>query len=184
MEELEHTQQEEGALFTVESVVTPKDYRALYYFNIFHKNKTIKVLSAVIVACVLIVLLMALLTGNEKMLTQAVAFIVVVFLAEWGILELGVRRIIKGDTISINNPSGYTLYRDRIEAFSKKTEGRATYTWEMVTDAWQTKEYFYLFLGVSHVIILKKQGMGRQEIGLLDGFLHDRYGKKYHGKIR
>ena len=32
MEELEHAQQEE-AFFTVESVITPKDYRALYYFN-------------------------------------------------------------------------------------------------------------------------------------------------------
>ena len=165
MEELEHAQQEE-AFFTVESVITPKDYRALYYFNIFHKNKTIKVLSVVIAACMLVVLSSALILDDSKMLTRAITFIVVVFLAEWGVLELGVRRIIKGDTISINNPSGYTLYRDRIEVFSQKTEGHATYTWEMVTDAWQTREYFYLFLGVSHVIILKKQGMGRQEIGL------------------
>ena len=183
MEELEHAQQEE-AFFTVESVITPKDYRALYYFNIFHKNKTIKVLSVVIAACMLVVLSSALILDDSKMLTRAITFIVVVFLAEWGVLELGVRRVIKGDTISINNPSGHTLYRDRIEVFSQKTEGHATYTWEMVTDAWQTREYFYLFLGVSHVIILKKQGMGRQEIGLLDGFLHERYGKKYHSKIR
>ena len=88
MEELEHAQQEE-AFFTVESVITPKDYRALYYFNIFHKNKTIKVLSVVIAACMLVVLSSALILDDSKMLTRAITFIVVVFLAEWGVLELG-----------------------------------------------------------------------------------------------
>lgn len=161
---------------------TAEDYRRLVFFHIFLR-KRIMLYFLIFAGVVSIAVAFAKLSGLSAVadwyLYVCLAFLGLALL-QYLVFRFTVKRFIASDKVVIDNERSVAIDESGIAVEGGKENSSATYRWDMFYNAYDTKNYFYLYINTAQAVILPKRDFRPEELPVLETLIREKLGEKFH----
>lgn len=156
----------------IDTKILKQDYRAVVYFNVLVKNRMFLVISVSSIIVSVAVLLQKFLGYNvpDFMFYISVLILVCILILILS-TEILIRKYISSDKVSIGTDIQIIVDSEKLVYNKKSTKSTAEYRFDMLYRAYNTKNYFLIFIDYQQAIIIRKSDMNTEDIQKLNDIL-------------
>ena len=165
----------------IQTKVTAQDYKKLTFFNTFLKKKLMMFMMP-IGAVISLVAVIGKSSGKIEM-SDWYYYVCLGFLGLMILLyiafQLSVKRFLASDKIIIDDEKKVVVSESGIWHEGGKAKDTGDFQWDMLYQAFETKQYFYLYINTLQAIILPKRDLNSEEIIVVEKLIKEKLGIKF-----
>lgn len=164
----------------IESNISISDYRKLVYFNSIGKKKWMSfVFMGALTVCTAIVIYSAFIAKEFNLLSNVALFYFAFLGMSTLVLERNIRKFAKEKDNLINKKQEITIRDNGIKVCNFLKKDGENYSWNIVSNAFETKNYIYLYIVNKQIVIIPKNSMITSDLKSIQNILGNKLKERY-----
>lgn len=168
-------------LLNIKLCTTAKDFKAMAFFNLFLRRRGFLIFLIVGAVCSIAAIIgrlsRAVMMANWYF-AVCIAFLGLILL-QYILFELSVKRFLSSDRLVVDNERTVTISKEGIFEEGGRENSTGSYGWDLFYIAYETKQYFFLYINTMQAIVLPKRYFSPQEITFLEMLVKEKMGQKF-----